>query len=115
MCAVAITAVSGCHLNVPGISLACAAGVLTVTQHAPIWAGIFGWELAPPWWMLAVFLAAALAAHGLRLLSERYLRPRGADPRTNAPTASDMLFMAQPVATIGPVVLTLCSRHGGAD
>lgn len=74
VCALAITAVSGYHLNVPVISLACAAGVLTVTQRAPIWAGIFVWELArPPWCMLAVFLAAALAAHGLRLLSERYL------------------------------------------
>jgi hypothetical protein len=30
------------------------------------------WELArPPWWVLAPFLAVALAAHGLRVLNER--------------------------------------------
>lgn len=59
-------------VSVPAVSLACAAGVLAVTQRAPMWAAIFVWELArPPWWLLIVFLVAAYAAHGLRLLSER--------------------------------------------
>jgi H+/Cl- antiporter ClcA len=59
-------------VSVPALSLACAAGVLAITQRSPVWAAIFVWELArPPWWLLFVFLAAALAAHGLRLLAER--------------------------------------------
>jgi H+/Cl- antiporter ClcA len=59
-------------VSVPALSLTCAAGVLTITQGAPLWAAIFVWELArPPWWLLIVFLAAAGATHGLRLLSER--------------------------------------------
>ena len=54
------------------ISLACAAGVLAITQQSPVWAAIFVWELArPPWWFLVVFLAAALAAHRVRILFER--------------------------------------------
>ena len=52
------------HLNVPAVSLACAAGVLAVTQGTPVWAAIFVWELArPPWWLLIVFTAAAVSAH----------------------------------------------------
>ncbi len=63
---------TGLGVHVPVVSLACAAGVLAVTQRAPIWAAIFVWELArPPWWVLAVFLAAAGAAHGFRLLAAR--------------------------------------------
>lgn len=59
-------------LSVPALSLACAAGVLAITQRAPVWAAIFVWELArPPWWLLVVFLAAAATAHGLRVLGER--------------------------------------------
>ncbi|CAN5481450.1 chloride channel protein [soil metagenome] len=59
-------------VSVPAVSLACATGVLTITQRAPLWAAIFVWELArPPWWLLIVFLAGAFAAHGLRALSER--------------------------------------------
>ncbi|CAN5123213.1 chloride channel protein [soil metagenome] len=59
-------------LSVPAVSLACAAGVLAITQRAPVWAAIFVWELArPPWWLLVVFLAAAATAHGLRVLGER--------------------------------------------
>lgn len=73
-CALAVTGLSGFDISVPVISLACAAGVLAVTQRAPVWAGIFVWELArPPWWLLVVFLAAALSAYGLRRLGERYL------------------------------------------
>lgn len=73
------------HLSVPAVALACAAGVLAVTQNAPLWAAIFVWELArPPWWLLVVFAAAALASHHLgRRLGEGKLRkalsvgPRG--------------------------------------
>ncbi|WP_431235461.1 chloride channel protein [Mycolicibacterium psychrotolerans] len=50
-------------VSVPAVSLACAAGVLAVTQGAPTWAALFVWELArPPWWLLIVFVAAAYAA-----------------------------------------------------
>ena len=60
------------HVSVPALSLTCAAGVLAITQRAPIWAAIFVWELArPPWWLLAPFLVAAVVAHMLRLLTER--------------------------------------------
>lgn len=52
------------HVNLAAASLACAAGVLAITQGAPMWAALFVWELArPPLWMLIVFLAAATAAH----------------------------------------------------
>ena len=51
------------HLNVPAVSLACAAGVLAITQGSPGWAAIFVWELArPPLWLLVVFSAAAFSA-----------------------------------------------------
>jgi H+/Cl- antiporter ClcA len=56
---------------VPAVSLTCAAAVLAITQRTPVWAAVFVWELArPPWWLLIVFLVAALAAHGLRLLAD---------------------------------------------
>jgi H+/Cl- antiporter ClcA len=60
-------------VNVPAVSLACAAGVLAVTQGAPAWAALFVWELArPPWWLLIVFAAAAAAANLLDgLLKQR--------------------------------------------
>jgi H+/Cl- antiporter ClcA len=67
-----INTATGTHYHVPAIALAGAAGVLAVTQRAPFWAAIFAWELArPPLWLLLVFLAAALGAHGIRLLVER--------------------------------------------
>ena len=59
-------------VSVPAVSLTCAAGVLAITQRAPVWAAIFVWELArPPWWLLAPFLVAALTAHALHMRSER--------------------------------------------
>lgn len=63
----------GLHpVSVAAVSLTCAAGVLAVTQRAPIWAALFVWELArPPLWVLLPFLAAALAAYGLHALRER--------------------------------------------
>lgn len=68
----AINSVAGADIHVPAVSLAGAAGVLAVTQRAPVWAAIFVWELAhPPFWLLAVFLVAAVGAHGLRVLTER--------------------------------------------
>lgn len=52
------------HVSLPAVSLAAAAGVLAITQGAPVWAALFVWELArPPLWLLVVFLAAATAAH----------------------------------------------------
>ena len=62
----------GTDIGVAAASLTCAAGVLAITQRAPAFAGLFVWELArPPYWLVVVFLVAAFAAHGLRLLSER--------------------------------------------
>ena len=59
------------QISVPAVSLTCAAGVLAITQRAPVWAAIFVWELArPPWWLLAPFVVAALLSHWLRLLVE---------------------------------------------
>jgi phosphatidylglycerophosphate synthase len=56
--------------------------VLAITQRAPVWAAFFVWELArPPWWLLAVFLVAALAAHGIRVLAERRAVPTAAPDR----------------------------------
>ncbi|MGA5465733.1 chloride channel protein [Mycobacterium sp. NPDC050041] len=79
--ALAISAWTEFALSVPAVSLACAAGVLAITQRAPMWAALFIWELArPPWWLLVVFLVAALAAHGLRVLTER-ARTTGSSPR----------------------------------
>ncbi len=70
--ALAINTWTEYHVSVPAVSLTCAAGVLAITQRAPIWAAIFVWELAhPPWWILAPFLVAAVAAHGLRIVIER--------------------------------------------
>lgn len=66
------------HVNLAAASLACAAGVLAITQGAPMWAALFVWELArPPLWMLIVFLAAATAAH----LLDKQLHARRAAAR----------------------------------
>lgn len=70
--ALSINAWTDHHVSVPAVSLTCAAGVLAITQRAPIWAAIFVWELArPPWWLLAPFLVAAVVAHALRSAAER--------------------------------------------
>ncbi|MGV0811710.1 chloride channel protein [Mycolicibacterium boenickei] len=59
-------------VSIAAVSLTCAAGVLAVTQRAPVWAALFVWELArPPLWVLLPFLTAALAAHGLQSFAER--------------------------------------------
>lgn len=61
--ALAANTFSPVHLNVPAVSMAFAAGVLAVTQNAPVWAAIFVWELSrPPWWLLATFAVAAVGA-----------------------------------------------------
>jgi H+/Cl- antiporter ClcA len=63
---------AGTHIQVSAASLTCAAGVLAITQRAPAFAALFVWELArPPYWLLLVFLVAAFAAHGIRLLRDR--------------------------------------------
>ena len=71
--AVAVNTWTPVTVSVPAVSLACAAGVLAVTQGAPVWAALFVWELArPPWWLLIVFAVAAGAAS----LLDRRLRQR---------------------------------------
>lgn len=63
---------AGTDFQVSAVSLACAAGVLAITQRAPAFAALFVWELArPPLWLLVVFTAAAFTAHGIRVLRER--------------------------------------------
>lgn len=70
--AIAINTWTTWTLSVPAVSLACAAGVLAITQRSPLWAALFVWELArPPWWILVVFVAAAVAAYGLHSLGSR--------------------------------------------
>lgn len=71
-CALVLTPMTHQSVSVPVISLACAAGVLAITQNSPLWAGIFVWELGrPPWWFLVVFLSAAFAAEGVRKILAR--------------------------------------------
>jgi H+/Cl- antiporter ClcA len=71
--ALALNHLAGTDVQVSALSLTCAAGVLAITQRAPAFAALFVWELArPPYWLLIVFLIAAFAAHGLRLLREQH-------------------------------------------
>ena len=74
--AIAVNTWTPLTVNVAAVSLACAAGVLAITQGAPAWAALFVWELArPPLWLLIVFAAAAAAAHLLdSLLKQRAAR-----------------------------------------
>jgi H+/Cl- antiporter ClcA len=70
--ALALNHWTGMSLDVPAVSLTCAAGVLAITQRAPAFAALFVWELAhPPYWLMIVFSVAAFAAHGLRVLREK--------------------------------------------
>ena len=69
---VALNHLAGTHFQVAAVALACAAGVLAITQRAPLFAALFVWELArPPVWLFVVFAAAAFTSHGIRLLRER--------------------------------------------
>jgi H+/Cl- antiporter ClcA len=72
--AIAVNTWTPLTISVPAVSLACAAGVLAITQGAPAWAALFVWELArPPLWLLIVFAAAAAAAHLLeRVVVKRF-------------------------------------------
>ena len=73
--ALALNEWAGTGIHVSAVALTCAAGVLAVTQRAPGFAALFVWELAePPYWFLIVFVVAAYAAHGLRLLREQQQR-----------------------------------------
>lgn len=68
----ALNHLGGTNIQVAAVALACAAGVLAITQRAPLFAALFVWELArPPVWLFVVFAAAAFTAHGIRLLRER--------------------------------------------
>ena len=70
--ALVLNQLAGTEIHVPAVSLTCAAGVLAITQRAPMFAALFVWELArPPYWLLLVFAIAAYAAHGLGLLREQ--------------------------------------------
>jgi H+/Cl- antiporter ClcA len=72
--ALALNGLAGTDIHVAAVSLTCAAGVLAITQRAPLFAALFVWELArPPLWLFVVFAIAALGAHGLSLLIKRYL------------------------------------------
>lgn len=87
--ALSINSWTAWSLSVPAVSLTCAAGVLAITQRAPIWAAIFVWELArPPWWVLVPFLVAALTAHGLHVLAQRRRVPDGVTAAPPAATGS---------------------------
>lgn len=68
----ALNGLAGTQIHVAAMALTCAAGVLAITQRAPLFAALFVWELArPPYWLLIVFGIAAYTAHGLRLMRER--------------------------------------------
>jgi H+/Cl- antiporter ClcA len=66
----------GAHIHLSGLALACAAGVLAITQRSPLFAALFVWELArPPYWLLLVFAVTSFSAHGLRVWRERRTAP----------------------------------------
>jgi len=76
----------GWSVSVPAVSLICAAGVLAITQRAPLWAALFVWELArPPWWLLVVFAVAAWSAYGLHRLRHRHSRDDSSQPHQSTP------------------------------
>ena len=70
--ALTLNQLAGTHFQIAAVSLSCAAGVLAVTQRAPLFAALFVWELArPPLWLFVVFAAAAFSAHGIVVLRRR--------------------------------------------
>jgi H+/Cl- antiporter ClcA len=72
-----LNSLAGTQIHVAAVSLTCAAGVLAITQRAPLFAGLFVWELAhPPLWLFVVFAIAAFSSHGLRVLRERRRQSR---------------------------------------
>jgi len=86
--ALLINSTTSLHVNLPAVSLACAAGVLAITQGTPIWAAVFVWELArPPWWLLIVFAAAAVAAH---LLGQQIAKWHSASAESQKATPDDV-------------------------
>jgi H+/Cl- antiporter ClcA len=81
--ALVLNQLAGTEIHVSAMSLTCAAGVLAITQRAPLFAALFVWELAhPPYWLLLVFAVAAYAAHGLRVLRERHAEATAAPSPT---------------------------------
>jgi H+/Cl- antiporter ClcA len=67
-----INTLAGTHYGVPATALAGSAGVLAITQNAPLWAAIFVWELArPPLWLSLVFMTTAMSTYGLRKVFQR--------------------------------------------
>jgi chloride channel protein, CIC family len=68
----ALNQLAGTEIHMSAVALTCAAGVLAITQRAPLFAALFVWELAePPYWMLVVFAVGAYGAYGLWRLRER--------------------------------------------
>ncbi|UXA16848.1 chloride channel protein [Mycobacterium sp. SMC-4] len=77
--ALALNQWAGTNLDIPAVSLTCAAGVLAVTQRSPLFAALFVWELAwPPWWLLAVFALCTWCAAGIARLGRATPVPRRA-------------------------------------
>ena len=59
--------------SLPVFALVAAAGVLAVTQRAPIFAATMAWELTrAPLWTIPLLLGTALGAHHLRLTCTNY-------------------------------------------
>ncbi len=76
LAAIVVNQLAGTSIHVSAVSLMCAAGVLAITQRAPLFAALFVWELArPPYWLLIVFAIAAYSAHGLRRMREQRTAP----------------------------------------
>lgn len=79
--ALAVNTWTPVHVNVPAVSLATAAAVLTITQGAWLWSALFVWELArPPAWLLIVFGVSALTAHLLAAVVKRRYRDGATEP-----------------------------------
>ncbi|QGF24669.1 chloride channel protein [Raineyella fluvialis] len=86
-CAAAVVRAWGGEASVPVWGLVAAAGVLAVTQRAPLFAAAMAWELtAAPWWtvplLVVVAYAAAWTAGGIRQVRRPRTRAQfsGSDP-----------------------------------